>query len=121
MEHAETKHLERPARFDLSSEGQHYRMAELNLLAPIVIYWNRTHLGAAVRQWKHAGQAVEPELLGPHPTHRRIPVAKVPIATLTYDSSPYWRRPGVYFCDRLVPPPLTLSRRSMVSTTPAAF
>ena len=48
---------------DRSSEGQHYRMAGLNLLAAIVIYWNTAHLGEAVRQWKHAGLTVEPELL----------------------------------------------------------
>ena len=63
MEHAETKHLERAARFDLPSEGQHYRMAGLNLLAPIVICWNTAHLGAAVRQRKHAGLTVETEVL----------------------------------------------------------
>ena len=48
---------------DRSSEGQHYRMAGLNLLAAIVIYWNTAHLGEAVRQRKHAGLTVEPELL----------------------------------------------------------
>ena len=48
---------------DRSSEGQHYRMAGLNLLAAIVIYWNTAHLGEAVRQRKHAGRTVEPELL----------------------------------------------------------
>ena len=55
MEPAETKHLERAARFDLSSEGKHYRMAGLNLLAAIVIYWNGANLDEAVRQRKHAG------------------------------------------------------------------
>ena len=48
---------------DRSSEGQHYRMAGLNLLAAIVIYWNTVHLGEAVRQRKRAGLTVEPELL----------------------------------------------------------
>ena len=48
---------------DRSSEGQHYRMAGLNLLAAIVIYWNTAHLGEAVRQRKHADLTVEPELL----------------------------------------------------------
>ena len=48
---------------DRSSEGQHYRMAGLNLLAAIVIYWNTAHLDKAVRQRKHAGLTVEPELL----------------------------------------------------------
>ena len=48
---------------DRSSEGQYYRMAGLSLLAAIVIYWNTAHLGEAVRQRKHAGLTVEPELL----------------------------------------------------------
>ncbi len=48
---------------DRSSEGQHYRMAGLNLLAAIVIHWNTAHLGEAVRQRKHAGLTVEPEFL----------------------------------------------------------
>ena len=83
---------------DRSSEGQHYRMAGLNLLAAIVIYWNTAHLGEAVRQRKHAGLTVEPELLAhisplAHPAHRRIPVAKAPIAALAYDSVPYRSRP----------------------------
>ena len=48
---------------DRSSEGQHYRMAGLNLLAAIVIYWNTVRLGEAVRQRKRAGLPVEPDLL----------------------------------------------------------
>ena len=48
---------------DRSSEGQHCRMAGLNLLAAIVIYWNTAHLGEAVRQRQHAGLTVEPKLL----------------------------------------------------------
>ena len=48
---------------DRSSEGQHYRMAGLNPLAAIVIYWNTVRLGEAVRQRKRAGLPVEPELL----------------------------------------------------------
>ena len=48
---------------DRSTEGQHYRMAGLNLLAAIVIYWNTVRLGEAVRQRKRAGLPVEPELL----------------------------------------------------------
>ena len=31
--------------------------------------------------------------VGPHPPHRRIPVAKTPIAILAYDSAPYRSRP----------------------------
>ncbi len=30
---------------DRTAEGQHYRMAGLNLLAAIIIYWNTDHLG----------------------------------------------------------------------------
>ena len=48
---------------DRSSEGQHYRMAGLNLLAAIVIYWNTAHFYEAVGQRKHTGLTVEPELL----------------------------------------------------------
>ena len=48
---------------DRTSEGQHYRMAGLNLLAAIVIYWNTVRLGEAVRQRRRAGLPVEPELL----------------------------------------------------------
>ena len=33
---------------DRTGEGQHYRMAGLNLLAAIVIYWNTLKLGEAV-------------------------------------------------------------------------
>ena len=48
---------------DRSSEGQHYRMAGLNLLAAIVTHWNTAHISEAVRQRKRAGLTVEPELL----------------------------------------------------------
>ena len=48
---------------DRSSQGQHYRMAGLNLLAAIVIYCNTVRLDEAVRQRKRAGLSVEPELL----------------------------------------------------------
>ena len=46
-----------------SSEGQRCRMAGLNLLAAIIIYWNAAHLGEAVRPRKRVGLTVEPELL----------------------------------------------------------
>ena len=49
--------------FDRSSEGQLYRMAGLNLLAAIVIYWNTAHLSEVVRQLRLAGLTVEAELL----------------------------------------------------------
>ena len=63
--------------------------------------WNTAHIGEAVRQRKHAGLTVEPELLAhisplgwAHiPAHLRIPVAKAPIAALAYDSAPYRSRP----------------------------
>lgn len=48
---------------DRSSEGQHYRMAGLNLLAAIIIYWNTKHLGHAVAQRKQAGFDCPPELI----------------------------------------------------------
>ena len=50
--------------FTHGGEGQHYRMAGLNLLAAIVIYWNTARLGEAVRQRRLAGLTVEHELLG---------------------------------------------------------
>lgn len=50
---------------DRSMEGQHYRMAGLNLLAAIVIYWNTARLGEAVARRRDAGMLVAPELL-PH-------------------------------------------------------
>lgn len=48
---------------DRTTEGQHYRMAGLNLLTAIVIYWNTLHLGHAVAQRKRSGLPVHPELL----------------------------------------------------------
>jgi TnpA family transposase len=48
---------------DRTTEGQHYRMAGLNLLAAIVIYWNSVHLGHAVAKRQKAGLDVPPELL----------------------------------------------------------
>lgn len=48
---------------DRTMEGQHYRMAGLNLLAAIVIYWNSVHLGQAVHKRQQAGLDVPPELL----------------------------------------------------------
>ena len=40
---------------DRTAEGQHYRMAGLNLLAAITIYWNTKHLGHAVEGRRCAG------------------------------------------------------------------
>ena len=48
---------------DRTTEGQHFRIAGLNLLAAIVIYWNTLHLGHAVAQRQSDGLGVPPELL----------------------------------------------------------
>ncbi|OED48270.1 transposase [Rhodobacteraceae bacterium (ex Bugula neritina AB1)] len=48
---------------DRTSEGQHYRLAGLNLLAAIIIYWNTKHLGYAVAARKCAGLDCSPQLL----------------------------------------------------------
>ncbi len=50
---------------DRATEGQHYRMAGLNLLAAIIIYWNTKHLGQAVTARKRAGLDCSLELLSP--------------------------------------------------------
>ena len=49
---------------DRTVEGQHFRMAGLNLLAAIIIYWNTKHLGRAVAARKRAGLDDPDELLG---------------------------------------------------------
>ena len=48
---------------DRTTEGQHYRMAGLNLLATIIIHWNTKHLGQAVAARKRAGLDCSPEIL----------------------------------------------------------
>ncbi|CUH54099.1 Tn3 family transposase [Shimia marina] len=48
---------------DRTTEGQHYRMAGLNLLAAIIIYWNTKHLGMAVTARKRASLDCSPDLL----------------------------------------------------------
>lgn len=48
---------------DRTTEGQHYRIAGLNLLTAIVIYWNTKHLGQAVAARKRAGLDCSPDLL----------------------------------------------------------
>ena len=40
---------------DRTTEGQHYRIAGLNLLAAIVTYWNTVRLGEAVARRRRAG------------------------------------------------------------------
>lgn len=48
---------------DRTTESQHYRMAGLNLLATIIIYWNTAHLGHAVAERRNAGLDCSPDLL----------------------------------------------------------
>lgn len=48
---------------DRTAEGQHYRMAGLNLLAAIIIYWNTKHLGKAAARRSRDGLDCSPELL----------------------------------------------------------
>lgn len=48
---------------DRTAEGQHYRMAGLNLLAAVIIYWNTAQLGKAAKQRQKAGLNCSPELL----------------------------------------------------------
>lgn len=50
---------------DRTSEGQHHRIAALNLLAAIIIYWNSWKLGEVVARLVEAGQAPALDLL-PH-------------------------------------------------------
>ena len=48
---------------DRTGEGQHYRVAGLNLLAAIIIYWNTLKLGEAVFAKRRAGLEVPAEFL----------------------------------------------------------
>lgn len=48
---------------DRTVKGQHYRMAGLNLLAAIIIYWNIKHLRKAVTARKRAGLDCPDDLL----------------------------------------------------------
>jgi TnpA family transposase len=48
---------------DRTTEGQHFRMAGLNLLAAIIIYWNTKHLGQAVDGRRRNGMDYSPDLL----------------------------------------------------------
>ena len=70
---------------DRTGEGQHYRVAGLNLLAAIIIYWNTLKLGEAVFASRaKAGLAIPAEVpdprlaarLGAHQPDRRIPLAR---------------------------------------------
>lgn len=48
---------------DRTGEGQHYRIAGLNLLTAIIVYWNTWRLGAVVQQRMQEGWTPSPELL----------------------------------------------------------
>ena len=48
---------------DRTAEGQHFRLAGLNLLAAIIIYWNTKHLGQAVTSRRRDGLDCSPDLL----------------------------------------------------------
>ncbi len=62
---------------DRTSEAQHFRIAGLNLLAAITIYWNTEQLGRAVQERELAGLATPLDLfrhispLGWAPAHGR--------------------------------------------------
>ena len=68
---------------DRTEEGQHYRVAGLNLLTAIIIYWNTLKLGAArlrqqERRPRDPGRIPGPHLaswMGTHQLDRRIPLA----------------------------------------------
>ena len=48
---------------DRTAQGQHFRMAGLNLLAAIIIYWNTKHLGQAVTARQRDCLDCSPDLL----------------------------------------------------------
>ena len=48
---------------DRTGEGQHYRVAGLNLLAAIIIYWNTLKLGEAVFARREAGLEIPAKLV----------------------------------------------------------
>ncbi len=48
---------------DRTSEGQHYRIAGMNLLAAIIIYWNTRELGKVVADLGANGAEISPALL----------------------------------------------------------
>ncbi len=45
---------------DRSAEGQHYRIAGMNLLAAIIIFWNTMKLGEVVANQKRDGKLLSP-------------------------------------------------------------
>lgn len=46
---------------DRTTENQHLRMMQLNLLAAIIIYWNTKHLGLIIQGMKQRGGKISPE------------------------------------------------------------
>lgn len=48
---------------DRTAEGQHYRIAGLNLLTAIIVYWNTVNLKWAIEEREAEGLDVPPELL----------------------------------------------------------
>ena len=68
---------------DRSTEGQHHRMAGLNLLAASVIYWNTGRPGEAVANGRRAGMAVSPELRTPNSVWKGRARGKSEIEPLT--------------------------------------
>jgi TnpA family transposase len=48
---------------DRTAEGRHFRIAGLNLLAAIIIYWNTARLGEIVGDLAASGAAPDPALL----------------------------------------------------------
>jgi len=48
---------------DRSAEGQHYRIAGMNLLAAIIIFWNTVKLDEVVARWKREEKPPSPDLL----------------------------------------------------------
>ena len=48
---------------DRTSESQHFRLAGLNLLVAIIIYWNTKHLGYAVAKRQKSGLPTPEKLL----------------------------------------------------------
>lgn len=80
---------------DRTAEGQHYRMAGLNLLAAMIIYWNTKHLGHGLRPktcWSRlctgTSLAHLAARMGTYPPHGRIPVEKSMTSGLKVSSCP---------------------------------
>jgi TnpA family transposase len=55
--------LKRAISFHRRGEGQHYRIAGMNLLAAIIIFWNTMKLGEVVSNQAADGVVIPPDLL----------------------------------------------------------